>query len=315
MSKPTDSAVPHDDAVSDAYRDLPPREPTAALDARVRALVQAELASKAPAAPAEQDEADGHHLAEVIPLPPPRRNWTVPLAAAASFLGALTIGLWWFGGVFGQHEEKALLTFEETASEPAVVVAQAEKPASVAAAPVVSEQPASELPASAPTVLAQADTATQPAPPVAAKSEQAPIPAAPAAAPPAPSAAAPAAREAFSPPKAAEPAAAAPSADSAAGPSASSDGTALRKAAPTATGTLAAPMAGNQAQAEQGASAAAAKPARPAPTLESIRRLKRDAKESEARAEFHRWLLRHPGAVVPEDLRGLLESGASSPAP
>lgn len=310
MSKRTDSAVPHDDAVSETYRDLPPREPGAALDARVRALVQAELTSKAAQQPIEAEEAEGHQVAEVILLPPPRRNWTVPLAAAASFLGALTLGLWWFGGVIGPHEEKALLTFEETASEPAAaVVAQAEKPASVTAAPVVSEQPASELPASAPTVLAQADTATQPAPPVAAKAEQTPLPAAPAAAPPP-------AREAFSPSTPAEPAAAAaPSADSPAGASAPPD-VALRKAAPTTAGTIAAPMAGNQAQAEQGASAAAAaKPARPAPTLESIRRLKRDAKEAEARAEFHRWLLRHPGAIVPEDLRGLLESGASSPAP
>ena len=136
MTRPEDDVaadeLPGLQQVQAAYRALPPVEPDAALDGRVRATVAAELAVPAEAIPAASPAAPGR----VVRFPRWRRV-ALPLAAAASLV--VGVGLW------RMREPREAMT-ATVAEAPAAV-----QPAAPAALPEQLELKAARVP-----MLAQA---------------------------------------------------------------------------------------------------------------------------------------------------------------
>ena len=121
MMSPVDDAgageSPGLQEVRDAYGGLPPLEPGAALDARVRAAVAAELAA-----------------GRVVPLPHPRwRRVALPLATAATLV--IAVGLWQLRGTHDVAHESMIV-----ASAPVVMVGTGDAPVPAPRADVASKR-------------------------------------------------------------------------------------------------------------------------------------------------------------------------------
>lgn len=313
MTRPTESAE-HIDAgalheVQDAYRALPPAEPGAALDARVRAAVAAELAGTQAAAPALQ-----HAGAKLIAFPWWRRA-SLPLAAAATLMVAVGIGRMWFvDGFSDRAPDKAYAPAptqlpEAIAPEaPAATTTAAQAESREAAVMPQAAQPGEPLAKS----VAQPQAGAAPAPKAAPqKADARPEEDAVVfrslerAAPPPPSESQ---TEAQAEAKAAAKAEASAQVDSAR--------RARSAESPKAAPALAAPppapapipaesdVPAAKAMKKSAISAGTASPT-DSETFEEIRRLLREQGPDEARALLKRWREAHPGVTLPEDLRAL----------
>lgn len=306
MTRPTESSDDRDlHAVQDAYRALPPAEPGAALDARVRAAIAAELANTA-----AKDVADAPArpaAAKVIVFPWWRRA-SLPLAAAATVMLAVGIGRFWFVG--GGYEDAP----GSVTDAPPAAVAPAAQPASPAqdgATPAADARVSeSESESGQNRHRPQADQAStlkspeafpkkQPGPPpaedMATQRKAEPVEPAAANTQEGLDAAAQAERPEHERKAAARSAETARQAVAAPAPSPAAEVPAAKASAPTA------PAAGAAAR---GAGSDAAAPGDTA-TFDEIRRLLREQRHDEARALLKRWRDTHPDVTPPEDLRAL----------
>lgn len=296
MTRPADSADHPDKGalreVQDAYRALPPAEPTAELDARVRAAVAAELAGTGVA-----DNTAPAATAKVIEFPWWRRA-SIPLAAAATLMLAVGLGRMWF--VEGMSERAPDSPYQAPATvQEAVPAADAPAaPAAPAAAePRVSDaQPLGAKPSAAPKQrIADAPPAAKADPQKSdsAVAEDAVIFRGLERAAPPPPAEAEAKRDA------------APQADSARRERSAESLNAAPAPAPAVA--PAAKPAASQTPAAKAMQKRAAEAALPndASTFDEIRRLLRDQHRDDARALLKRWRDTHPGVTLPEDLRAL----------
>ncbi|MCX9155779.1 hypothetical protein OPU71_06520 [Niveibacterium sp. 24ML] len=303
MTRPTESADDRDlHEVQDAYRALPPAEPGAALDARVRAAVAAELARATPA-----DAEAPRATAKVIAFPWWRRA-SLPLAAAATLMVAVGLGRMWF--VDGLADRAP-----DSAYEPApVAVQEAPAPAPEAATAALDAAPAESraapvLPQTAkPTQsVAKAITEAPPAPKSApqkadtrTEEDAVVFRGLERAAPPPPPAEAEAKAEAKpESTKQADSARLERSAESLNAAPAMAAPAPVQAAKPAASEVPAA-----KAMQKRAISADMAAPL-DTETFDEVRRLLRDQRPDEARALLKRWREAHPGATLPEDLRAL----------
>lgn len=298
MTRPADSADHPDEGalreVQDAYRALPPAEPGAALDARVRAAVAADLAGARVA-----DDTAPAATARVIEFPWWRRA-SIPLAAAATLMLAVGLGRMWFVEGMSERAPDSPYQAPATVQEAAPAADAPAAPAAPAAAdPRVSNaQPQETKPSAAPK---QSITATPPPAKSApqksdsAVAEEAVIFRGLERAAPPPPAEAEAKRDAATQADSARRERSAESLNAAPAP-APAVAPAVKPAASEA------PAA--KAMQKRAVSADMAAPA-DAETFDEIRRLLRDQHRDDARALLKRWRDAHPGVTLPEDLRAL----------
>ncbi|WP_374514707.1 hypothetical protein [Niveibacterium sp.] len=295
MTRPADSADHPDEGalreVQDAYRALPPAEPGAALDARVRAAVAADLAGARVA-----DDTAPAATARVIEFPWWRRA-SMPLAAAATLMLAVGLGRMWFVEGMSERAPDSPYLAPATVQEAAPA---ADAPAAPAAAePRVSNaQPQGAKPSTAPKPhIADVPPAAKAAPQKSdsAVAEEAVIFRGLERAAPPPPAEAEAKRDA------------APQADSARRERSAESLNAAPAPAPAvapAVKPAASEAPAAKAMQKRAVSADMAAPA-DAETFDEIRRLLRDQHRDDARALLKRWRDAHPGVTLPEDLRAL----------
>jgi hypothetical protein len=138
MSSPIDIRQRAEREVSEAYRALPSPEPSAELDARIRAAVEAELAEKA-------------HCARLFGFPRWRQA-RFSLALAASMLIAVGLGVWVnFGNGIGPGEMLGLKS-----QAPHIAAAPPGEQDAIAMAPAPeASSPGAPLPAEEAPTLAQ----------------------------------------------------------------------------------------------------------------------------------------------------------------
>ncbi|WP_341676648.1 hypothetical protein [Niveibacterium sp. SC-1] len=318
--------------VSAAYGRLPAAAPSAALDARIRAAVAAELGQAVDG----NGRDSGKPTAELIHFPWWRRA-SAPLAVAASLVVALGLGQWWF--LEGGAQQAPGASEQLPPAAPA-----AEMPKEIAAAPataVLSAAPAPETTDRAKVAAPAADEAPAPRKPASAVSADVAAKKA-ALSPPADSlreseADARRAMKAMSEPQVAstpppvEQAASSgvPREDAAANqaragaeeqPRVAAARTRKAEAEPTpsisaAPAPAAAPAPRAFAADEVPGQARTESPQREEPALRHVRELLAQGKTLEARTALERWRKANPELSVPEDLRALLMPGAAASTP
>jgi len=337
--------------VGAAYRRLPAAEPSATLDARIRAAVAAELAQGASGSEPAADQP----AAEVIQFPWWRRA-SAPLALAASLVVALGLGQWWFleGGALhapGASEQlppaepaAAVEAQKEVAAAPAVAGlaapvsesadrarAVAAEPKAAAEAPVLAARKPATEPSAAearadaappkkatPSSLAdaQSESAVDARREMKATAEQQGATATP---PAEPRAATAALREEAAANQAraeeAQPRVAAARARKAEAEPSAAPAPPLAAAPAPAPAAVSAPAPGAFAADVVSEQARAEKAGREDPALRHVRELLAQGKTLEARTALERWRKAHPEASVPEDLRPLLTPGTAASAP